>query len=248
MCSRTTSKLGSRSSRSLWRSHSPIVGLAGSTDMAEEQAALRRVATLVARGVPATQVFEAVIEEVGRLVGADGATLARWTRPISPLRSWAPGARAAPPYPRGALPARERNRALARFRNAAACSDGQLRGRGWPGSCQVRESAGVRRLPLLSSLTVTFGVLRSSFPKTQHRCRSIPKTAWQSSREPLATAIANAESRRSLAALAEQESALRRVATSVAERRGASSNEVFAAVAEEVAEVLHLTERRCVPL
>ena len=48
------------------------------THMAEEQAALRRVATLVARGVPATQVFEAVIEEVGRLVGADGATLARY--------------------------------------------------------------------------------------------------------------------------------------------------------------------------
>src|SRR6185503_5231845 len=57
--------------------------------------------------------------------------------------------------------------------------------------------------------------------------------------ELLATAIANAESREGLTALAEQESALRRVATLVAS--GASSNEVFAAVAEEAAEVLHLT-------
>ena len=36
--------------------------------LAEEQAALRRVATLVARGVPADAVFAAIAEEVGRLV------------------------------------------------------------------------------------------------------------------------------------------------------------------------------------
>jgi signal transduction histidine kinase len=36
--------------------------------LAEEQAALRRVATLVARGVPADTVFAAIAEEVGRLV------------------------------------------------------------------------------------------------------------------------------------------------------------------------------------
>ena len=36
--------------------------------LAEEQAALRRVATLVARGVPPLEVFAAVAEEVGRLL------------------------------------------------------------------------------------------------------------------------------------------------------------------------------------
>ena len=40
---------------------------------AEEQAALRRVATLVAREAPADEVFAAVTEEVGRLVGAQTA-------------------------------------------------------------------------------------------------------------------------------------------------------------------------------
>jgi signal transduction histidine kinase len=46
--------------------------------LAEEQAALRRVATLVARGVPPAEVFAAVAEEVGRLLGADSAHIARY--------------------------------------------------------------------------------------------------------------------------------------------------------------------------
>lgn len=54
----------------------------------EEQAALRRVATLVARGVPPAEVFAAVTEEAGRLLGADDAAVARFepdgARPWSP--------------------------------------------------------------------------------------------------------------------------------------------------------------------
>jgi signal transduction histidine kinase/uncharacterized protein YoaH (UPF0181 family) len=46
--------------------------------LADEQAALRRVATLVARGVPPAQLFEAVSAEVARLVPADGAALTRY--------------------------------------------------------------------------------------------------------------------------------------------------------------------------
>jgi signal transduction histidine kinase len=44
---------------------------------AQEQAALRRIATLVARGVPPEKVFAAVTEELGRLIGADIAGLIR---------------------------------------------------------------------------------------------------------------------------------------------------------------------------
>jgi PAS domain S-box-containing protein len=43
--------------------------------LAEEQAALRRVATLVARGVSPSNVFTAVSEEVRRLLGADSTAL-----------------------------------------------------------------------------------------------------------------------------------------------------------------------------
>lgn len=46
-----------------------------SARLSEEQAALRRVATLVARSVPQPEVFEAVTREVGLLCGADLARM-----------------------------------------------------------------------------------------------------------------------------------------------------------------------------
>ena len=46
--------------------------------LAEEQAALRRVATLVGRGVPSEEVFAAVTEEVGRLLPVEYAALGRY--------------------------------------------------------------------------------------------------------------------------------------------------------------------------
>jgi PAS domain S-box-containing protein len=47
--------------------------------LADEQAALREVATLVARGVEPQDVFEAVAEVTGRLIGAASVNLARFT-------------------------------------------------------------------------------------------------------------------------------------------------------------------------
>ena len=47
-------------------------------ELAEEQAALRRVATLVARGEPPEAVFTAVLEEVGRLLPVDLAIMCRY--------------------------------------------------------------------------------------------------------------------------------------------------------------------------
>jgi signal transduction histidine kinase len=46
--------------------------------LADEQAALRRVATLVATGVPATRLFERVTEEVARLLAMPGASVLRY--------------------------------------------------------------------------------------------------------------------------------------------------------------------------
>jgi GAF domain-containing protein len=46
--------------------------------LADEQAALRRVATLVAEGAPATAVFDAVAAEMAGLLDADGVTLSRY--------------------------------------------------------------------------------------------------------------------------------------------------------------------------
>ncbi|MDX6206867.1 MAG: hypothetical protein QOF39_2924 [Frankiales bacterium] len=46
--------------------------------LADEQAALRRLATLVARGAPPAEVFSAVAEEIRQLIGADDAAVARF--------------------------------------------------------------------------------------------------------------------------------------------------------------------------
>ncbi|GAA1625282.1 hypothetical protein GCM10009744_11360 [Kribbella alba] len=47
-------------------------------NLLEEQAALRRVATLVAEGTPPENIFRAVNEEVGRLLDVDGTRLMRY--------------------------------------------------------------------------------------------------------------------------------------------------------------------------
>src|SRR5215472_9185393 len=53
-------------------------GGAGDDRFTGEQASLRRVATLVARAAAPEEVFAAVTEEAGRLLGADSATMARY--------------------------------------------------------------------------------------------------------------------------------------------------------------------------
>ena len=66
--------------------------------VAEEQSALRRVATLVARGVAPADVFAAVTEEVGVLLDADLAHMARFETDgtASGIAGWSPGAEGVP--------------------------------------------------------------------------------------------------------------------------------------------------------
>ena len=71
-------------------------------ELVREHAALRRVATLVAREPPPIEVFHAVTQETGRLLGAQRATLLRAHAPrprASSSRSWSDGT--APPVPVG---------------------------------------------------------------------------------------------------------------------------------------------------
>jgi signal transduction histidine kinase len=58
--------------------------------LADEQAALRRVATLVARGLPEGELFGAVIEEVGSLFDADLAGMIRYEPDltVTPVAAW----------------------------------------------------------------------------------------------------------------------------------------------------------------
>src|SRR3954470_7137043 len=68
-------------------------------ELAAEQAALHRVAALVARGVPLREVVDAVTEEIGRLLGAQTSNCIRYegARSASVLGGWnAPGVNSVP--------------------------------------------------------------------------------------------------------------------------------------------------------
>jgi signal transduction histidine kinase len=203
--------------------------------LAEEQAALRRVATLVARATPPQQVFAAVAEEVGRLLAVDFAILVRydprdtleivgtWTRTGAP-----------PPTPVGGqLPLGGRNvTTIVHQTGQPARIDygdvsgviGRVAARDWG----LRSSVGVP----VSVESRLWGCIVVAF--SGRELRPLPantETRLASFTELVATAIANTQSRASLARLAQEQTALRRVATLVA--AGAPPEEAFAAVAEE---------------
>lgn len=66
--------------------------------LAEEQAALRRVATFVARGVSPTEVFGAVAEEIGRVLSADGVRMLRYEpdETVTVVAAWGEAGRRLP--------------------------------------------------------------------------------------------------------------------------------------------------------
>jgi signal transduction histidine kinase len=202
-----------------------------------EQAALRRVATLVARGVPEEEVFAAVTEEVGQLLAVDFAIMGRYEGDgtVTCVASWgAPAAR----FPVGSRSKLEGKNLVtivletgrpARVDHFAHAS-GPI---GVVGRQSGFHSAVGTPIVVEGRLrgVMTVGTIRMEPPLpagTEARLAQFT--------ELLAAAISNAESRAELARLAEQQAALRRVATLVA--RGTRPEEVFAAVVDEVGELL----------
>ena len=204
--------------------------------LAEEQAALRRVATLVAAGAPPQQVFSAVVEEVGHLLPVDLANMCRYNtdRTQTFVATWGrPGKR----FPQGSRwPLGGKNLGTIVFETGRPARIDDYSDASGPVSRVAREtdlrSAVGTPIVVDSRLWGMIGVGSSGAeplpPDTEARLASFT--------ELVATAIANAESRGELARLAEQQAALRRVATLVA--RGTPPEEVFAAVVDEVGELL----------
>jgi signal transduction histidine kinase len=222
--------------------------------LAEEQAssrrvetALRRVATLVARASPAEELFAAVTEEVGRLVGADFARLARY-EPSDALTFVAAWSRTGEHFPVGSRWALlgENNIGVLVLRAGRPTRIDDFAGISGPLAADARER-GVRSAagaPIVVEGRI-WGVIFAGSnlkqplpPDTEARLASVT--------ELVATAIANAESRAGITRLAEEQAALRRVATLVA--RGAPAEEVFGAVTEEAGQLLQAdqtTMSRC---
>jgi signal transduction histidine kinase len=204
--------------------------------LAEEQAALRRVATLVAEGAAPSEVFAAVSEEVAHLIPANGSALGRYEPDgtVTALGGWAVGGYpvVGTTYPlEGTVSERILETGHPARVDSYADAPGEApkvaRELGWRSSVGAPISVEGR---LWGSLIVVSTSEEPLPPDTERHLVAFTELA--------ATAIANAESSAKLAQLAEEQAALRRVATLVA--GGASSSEVFEAVAREMTQVLQL--------
>jgi GAF domain-containing protein len=209
---------------------------AGLRGLAEEQAALRRVATLVARGLPATELFRAVTEEVGRLLSADYAHLIRY-EPDGTATALAPYGQTDRILPAGTrLKLGGKNVTTLVFETGRSARIDDYGDASGPFAVGAREhgarSSVAAPVVVEDSLWGVMVVGSSNEqplpPDTEARLGSFT--------ELVATAIANAESRAELARLAEQQAALRRVATLVA--RDVPPEDLFASVTEELARLL----------
>ncbi len=205
-------------------------------ELARQQAALRRVATLVARGEQPSAVFGAVAKEVGLLVPtADVALVGRYVggAELEFVGGWSPPGE--PPFVGSRVPLGGRNVSAEVFeRNAPARVDdlpddltpANVLARSW-----ARSSAGA---PIdvegrLWGLVIVGTLQVDGLPDgIEHDLAAFT--------DLVATAVANAQAREDLSRLVAEQAALRRVAMIVA--RGEPSSVVFAAVAEEAGRVL----------
>jgi GAF domain-containing protein len=205
--------------------------------LAEEQAALRRVATLVARGVAAEDVFAAVAEEVGRLLPVEYAGLSRY-EPDGALSMVARSGRGLDHIPVGSRwTLGGKNVATVVFETGRPARIDSYADLSDPGAATAFREVGVRSAvgtPIVVDGRVWAVMIAGTTAEQPLPADTEARLA--SFTELLATAIANAESRAGLARLAEEQAALRRVATLVA--GGARPEAVFAAVANEVARLL----------
>jgi signal transduction histidine kinase len=200
--------------------------------LAEEHAALRRLATLVARGAPPEKVFAAAVEEVGRVLAVDLVSMARYEpdRAITFLTSWGMPGHFVPIGRRLTLGGNNLNTIV--FETGRSARIDSYDDASGAVGLAVREG-GVRAA--VGAPIIVEGRLWGMIAAGSSGTEPLPpdtEARLASFTELLATAIANAESRAALARLAEEQAALRRVATLVA--RGAQPEELFAAVVEEV--------------
>jgi signal transduction histidine kinase len=211
-------------------------GRAALARLAEEQAALRQVATLVARAAAPQEVLAAVAQEAGRLLEVDYTVLIRSDPQdmITVVGGWTATGGALPSPVGSRFDVGGRNVSTLTLRTGRPArldayadvtgSIGNTGSQGWG----FRSSLGVP----ISVDGRPWGLILVAYTRDQ-LLPADTEERLASFTELLATAIANTESRAALTQLAEEQAALRRVATLVA--RGVPPVEVFSAVSDEVA-------------
>jgi signal transduction histidine kinase len=205
-------------------------------ELAEEQAALRRIATLIARGVPAAQIFQAVAGEVGPLLGAETAAIQRFEPDgyVTLLGAWGKLLEAFAPGTRWKVEGDNITTLVYRTERPARFDDYQTAT--GPVAEEIRRT-GVHSV--VGSPIIVDGRLWGLLTAAASRAEPFPADAESriaQFTELVATAISNVEARADVERLVEEQAALRRVATMVA--RESSAEEVFAHVAGEVGRLL----------
>ena len=203
--------------------------------IAEEQAALRRVATLVAQGRAPEEVFAAVTAEVRKLVAVEMTAMGRYDPDgVVTMVGWSVTDPDPAPPPRTALDGRNvttlvfetgRPARIDDFSTTSGAAAEAVRAMG------VRATVGV-------PITVEGGVWGVMLVSSTRRepLPSDTEARLAGFTELVGTAVANAQARVELRGFAKEQAGLRRVATLVA--RGGPAQEVFAAVTAEVGVML----------
>ena len=209
--------------------------------LADEQAALRRLATLVARGVPAGELFAAATEEAGRLFHAELAGMIRFVTDdsVTAVATWAAGGEHPPVQ--GVWSLDGDRLATTILRTARPVREDDWDDVSGPIAAFVRDELGVRSS--VGSPIVVEG--RPWGALFVHSTGDHPLPAATESRlgnftELVGTGMANAQARAEVRRLADEQAALRRVATLVA--RESPPEEVFAAVAAEASRLLQVED------
>jgi GAF domain-containing protein len=204
-------------------------------ELAEQQAALRRVAALVAGDAPSQDVFAAVAREVGTVLrlplvqmsryDSDGTAtvIAAWSERPHPFRA---GTRW--PLDEQTITATVRKTGRpARLDDVSSVSGAIAE------AVRQADMRSVAGAPIVVNGRV-WGVMATGSAEDQPLASDIEQRLAEFT-ELAATAISNAQAREDLQRLAEEQAALRRVATRVAE--GAPPEGVFGLVAREIARV-----------
>jgi GAF domain-containing protein len=206
--------------------------------LANEQAALRRVATLVAGGAPPPELFAAVAGEVGRLLPVGGATMWRFggEGTVTTLAAWSTGEVAFPAGTQWSTEGRNVPGIVYRTGRPARLDDfseasGPIGRRGREAGYRSAVGSPITVQGRLWGVMTAASFAEEPLPvDTESRLASFT--------ELVATAIANAESHDAVARLAAEQAALRRVAMLVAQ--GVAPAEIFSSVSKEVDELFRL--------
>jgi signal transduction histidine kinase len=222
------------------QAHDDLRGLATEqAALAQEQAALRRVATLVARDAPSTEVFESVATEVGRLLDTDITVVGRYDDgAATAIGSWSASGGAVPVGTRSAIGGKNALTMVAETGKPARLDSYE------DATGEIVEIA--RRYGWRSSIAAPIFVedrLWGVMLVASQRPEPFPAGAEQrlaAFTGLVATAVSNTEARHALERVAAEQAALRRVATLVA--RGTEPVTVLRAVCNE-AQALMSTDR-----